>query len=108
MDRNPDHGRPHTVLLLLRCLLSYTQVCQEATRHFAKQPQLSFLSDIPPPPAPTSDDSSASDAPVTAAADSANKDATQLDKASLWISNAQSVDLVWLYFALYKHYHHAK
>jgi hypothetical protein len=25
-----------------------------------------------------------------------------------WIRKADSVDLVWLYFALYKHYHHGK
>ena len=85
-------------------------MCREATQHFAIQQELSFLSDLPPPPAPTVVDSSASD-PAAAAADSdaASKDATQLNKAPRdWISNAQSVDLVWLYFALHKHYHQAK
>lgn len=85
-----------TCLPLLPCSC---QVCQAATEHFTSQPNLSFLEGIEPP--------------IEAAAEASSAGATQpgsegQPQPSDWISQASSTDLVWLYFALYKHYHHDK
>jgi hypothetical protein len=72
-------------------------VCQTATRHFSSQPNLSFLEDIPDPTIGGTDEPAGS-------TDGGVASSTEGD----WISKAASMDLVWLYFALYKHYHHGK
>jgi hypothetical protein len=83
------------------CCVCCWQVCEAATKHFAAaQPSLAFLQDVEPPAADTKTDSAGSQ-------DSSTSD--QLEEPVLeWISKAASVDLVWLYFALYKHFHHGK
>jgi isopentenyl diphosphate isomerase/L-lactate dehydrogenase-like FMN-dependent dehydrogenase len=79
-------------------------VCQAATEHFTSQPNLSFLEGILPP-------TDATDTATAAAAAAAEASTTQSDsgvQSAEWLSKASSVDLVWLYFALYKHYHQNK
>jgi hypothetical protein len=79
-------------------------VCQTATHHFSSQPNLSFLKDVPHPTTGSTDKSAGSTDAVTGSTDGGAASSTEGD----WISKAASVDLVWLYFALYKHYHHGK
>lgn len=77
------------------------QVCESATKHFAAaQPNLAFLQDVEPPAADTKTDSADTE-------DSSSRDQLEAPSGD-WISKAASVDLVWLYFALYKHFHHGK
>lgn len=97
----PLPAQPHGVLLLRSLGLSpLPQVCEAATKHFAAaQPSLAFLQDVQPPAAGTESG--------IAQGSSSGAQPEQAGDAE-WIAKAASVDLVWLYFALYKHYHHGK
>lgn len=83
------------------CCMLCPQVCRTATQHLSSQSHLSFLEGIHPPTAEAAANKPDDPHSVTGAQPD---DKTPSD----WIVNANSVDLVWLYFALYKHYHHGK